>query len=211
MKRAGVFATLAMVAGVGAITIGSARLASASPGLPRSSAPPGNNGTIKIDGTPLLNPGRGDEANHPHVTCSLALTFFGYDAAPDTAVVQFSAQPPSGRFTPVAANGSLTNTVHFTGSGPGNSFDKSVGYTLDVSGLTAQAKQGYHVKVSVEVTYSQGSDDKSKVFWYKPCAPDQATTTTSTLPEQKGSGGQLGCVTNCSTTPPTTTPPTGGR
>ena len=144
-------------------------------------APPGNNGTIKIDQVPLLSQGAGDEGNHPHVTCSLALSFFGFDVGTDQATINFTAQPPSGSFTPVPANGLDTNTLTFTPTSKvGNTLDASHAYTLDVSGLTAQRKQGYHVKVSVEVTYSQGSDDKSKVFWYEPCPTSPPSTTTST-------------------------------
>jgi hypothetical protein len=50
----------------------------------------------------VLTPtGKPDHANHPHVTCQFALSFFGYDTGTDTAQVSFTAQPPSGNFTPV--------------------------------------------------------------------------------------------------------------
>jgi hypothetical protein len=146
---------------------------------PALGKPPGNNGTIKIDGSSFSN------ANHPHVTCTFDLAFYGFDTGTQTATVSFTAQPPSGQFTPVAPTEG-PSVFTFTGSGPGNSFDASRTYALDTTGLTANAQQGYHIKVSVDVTGAQGSDDKSKVFWYEPCTVTTTTTGGSTTTTAHG-------------------------
>jgi hypothetical protein len=142
-------------------------------------APPGNNGTIKIDQTVLVPSGKVDHANHPHVSCQFALSFFGYDTGTDTAQVTFTAQPPSGKFTPVAISSgpsALSFTVpRRTGGGQ---LDDSVPYSLDVSGLK-EGPQGYHIRVTVDVSGAKNADSKTKVFWYTPCAPAQGGTGSS--------------------------------
>ena len=153
-----------------------------------TNAAPGNNGTIKIDSNPVDN----DNNNEPHVGCSFTLEFFGYDSGSQVATVSFSAQAPSGSGPVTPSSGSSVLT--FTGSGPGNHLDKSETYTLNTSGLALQAQQGYHIKVSVEVTGSKGSDDKFKVFWVQPCVG--------------GSGGETPPPVTTGTTPPTVTPTT---
>jgi hypothetical protein len=202
MRKAGVFASLAMFVGASAVGFGSAGLAMASPGHPGgSSSPPGNNGTIKIDQTVLVASGKVDHANHPHVSCQFALSFFGFDLGQQTADVTFTAQPPSGRFTTVTPTMG-PSTFTFNGLGAGNSLDASKAYELDVSGLTAQPQQGYHIKVTVDVTGSIGADEKYKVFWYEPCGAPPTTTTTLL----SGGGGQTGgSTTTTTTTVPTTT------
>ena len=185
MKRA--LGVAALLLGVVAMSVGSAGLAVAQGAGNKggkSGAPLGNNGTIKIDQTPLdlVSGGKVDHANHPHVSCDFALSFFGFDTGTQTAQVNFTAQPPSGKFQLVAALVSPTNFT-FTGHGPGGSLDTSKPYQLDVTGLKANPNQGFHIKVEVEVTGSQGADDKFKVFWYQPC---QTPTTTSTTLKHHG-------------------------
>jgi len=216
MKKAGIFAALAMFAGAGALATGSAGLAFASSGAPPSApmsvSPPGNNGTIKIDQTPLVQGGTVDHANHPHVDCQFALSFFGFDAPSDTATVTFTAQPPSGHGTTVTPTVGPSN-LSFPGSGAGNSLDISVAYQLDVTGLTAQPQQGYHIKVSVDVdgVASHAADSKYKVFWYEPCTTGSgsstttSTTSTTSTTLASGSGGLGGGSTTTSTTSTTST------
>ena len=235
MKRA--LGVAALLLGVVAMSVGSAGLAVAqgagNKGI-KGGAPPGNNGTIKIDETPLdpVSGGKVDHANHPHVSCDFALSFFGFDTGTQTAQVDFTAQPPSGKFQSVDALVSPTNFT-FIGHGPGGSLDTSKPYRLDVDGLKANPNQGFHIKVEVEVTGSQGADDKFKVFWYEPCeAPPttsttlkhEGTTTTSTTLKHEGptttsttltptssSLPERGTTTVPTTAPPTTSPPTTSR
>jgi hypothetical protein len=162
-------------------------------------APPGNNGTIKIDQVPL----DGGNDNDPHISCQFNLEFFGYDVGSQTASVVFTAQPPSGTSVVTPTKGS--SVVTFTGSGPGNKFDTAEAYKLNTAGLTAQAQQGFHIKVTVDVTGAQGADEKHKVFWYQPCTVVPPTTTTTTT------GTTTTTTTGTTTTTrPTTTTTTGG-
>lgn len=193
-----------MLAGSVLFLAGSAALATSHHANGKG-GPGGNNGTIKIDKTLLVDSKKVDHANHPHVTCTFALSFFGYDTGTDSVQVSFTAQPPSGKFTSVQTTqgpGSFNFTVaNRTG---GSQLDSSNTYALDVSGLKQQPQQGYHIKVTVDVTSSLGSDEKYKVFWYRPCSSggggSTTTTTTTTLPTTT--------TTTLPTTTPTTLPPT---
>ena len=133
------------------------------------SAAPGDNGTIKIDGVAF------DDLpnNEPHVGCTFQVDFYGFDQGDLDAHVSFDAQPPSG-----------TNPVPFTGdpdpfigeddaSGGGSTagLDASETYTLNVAGLTAHPKQGYHIKITVHADCAKGADTKYKVFWVTGCDP----------------------------------------
>lgn len=195
MRKAGVLAAATTFIGVIALSIGSAGLAAASgngtPGVGASN-PPGNNGTIKLETSDLVPVGSAD-ANHPHVTCTFSLNFFGFDLGTQSATVNFKGQPPSGKFVAVSPLVG-PNTFTFTGHGAGNTLDTSQGYSLDVTGLYDHPRQGYHIKVLVTVSGSQGADSKYKVFWYEPCG--------------SGSGGQVSTTTTTTVAPTTTTLPT---
>ena len=165
--------------------------ASASGG---GNAPPGNNGTIKIDEV-TMDPGNDNDA---HVSCGFSVSFFGYDGGPQTASITVTPWAPTsggtkGTFGPVTWNvGTRTS---------GNQFDAN--YPISWSQLAplfvgvTPTSQGYHVRIEVEVTGSQGSDDKFKMAWLTPC--------NSTPPPTPPTGpGPVNTVT-----PPTTpTPPT---
>jgi hypothetical protein len=141
-----------------------------------SAVPKGNNGTIKIDGVAL----QGGPANEPHVDCSFALEFSGYDQGALDASVTFALQSPTRR-----SSGSqvlLTDTIPIgeDAAGGATDLDASKVYGLDFTGVTAHPKQGYHVKVTVHAQGSQGADTKHKVFWVQPCASPTTTTTVTT-------------------------------
>ncbi|HSX43691.1 MAG TPA: hypothetical protein VLE69_00105 [Candidatus Saccharimonadales bacterium] len=127
--------------------------------------PPGNNGTIKMDGSDLDSNAKD---NDPHLACNLTVQWFGFDVGSRTSTVEFVTQPP----TPTGSeNLLLTKDSTFTGQGSGNIMDYSETYNLSsqLSGYTPQAQQGYHIKVTVATDGSQGNDTKSKVFWIEPC------------------------------------------
>jgi len=131
--------------------------------------PPGNNGTIKIDGVPF------DKVpdNQPHVGCLFQVDFYGFDKGNLFARVDFSAQPPSGR-------GSLLTDNVFIGeddnSGGGSTagLDAEVSYDLSnaVQSLKQQQNQGYHIKLTINADGSQGATTKYKVFWVRGCNPN---------------------------------------
>jgi hypothetical protein len=151
-----------------------AGLAVAQPGWTAPN-PPGNNGTVKIDGVPF------DDApdNEPHVGCTFQVDFYGYDEGDLFADVTFESHPPTG---PVVTL--LTDTVFIgeddnSGGGSEAGLDASVTYTLDFDGIEPHPNQGFHVKLTVNAEGSQGADVKHKVFWVTGCVPSPTTTTTS--------------------------------
>jgi hypothetical protein len=150
--------------------------------------PRGNNGTIKIDGVAL----QGGQRNEPHVDCEFALEFFGYDKGDLQAKISFELQAPTRR--PSGSQVLLEDTLAIgeDAAGGATDLDASKLYRLDFTGVTPHAKQGYHVKVTVNADGSQGADKKHKVFWVQPCEVPTTTTTTST-------------TTTTVTTAPTTT------
>ena len=46
------------------------------------------------------------------------------------------------------------------------------------------SQQGFHVKLTVHVTGSQGSDAKHKVFWIEPCSQAASPPAAATLPQR---------------------------
>lgn len=216
MKASRVVGSSFMLVGLAAASLGVSGVAGASTSgagattsrpSAASSSPPGNNGTIKIDNVPLVDVGQPDDhANHPHVSCTLALSFFGFDATTNDATVAFNAQPPSGTGPVTVTEGPTSFT--FTGYGPGDTLDYSAAYQLDVSGLVANPQQGYHIKVTVDVSNPgtvSAADEKYKVFWYEPCGAPLSTTTTTTT-TKLGVGQGTTTTTAPSTTTTTTTP-----
>jgi hypothetical protein len=162
-----------------ALTVTAFTLGAAPAALAKGSGgdkPPGNNGTVKIDEY-TMDPGND---NDPHVTCDFSVTFFGYDGGAQQASI--SVTPVS----PTRGNGSYsTSTTWNIGTRTsGNQFDQNVPVSsTDISraiaGVTPQAQQGYHLRLEVEVTGSQGSDDKYKTFWLEPCASSSSPTPTA--------------------------------
>jgi hypothetical protein len=115
--------------------------------------PKGNNGTVKVDGTPFDSL----HDNEPHPGCSFELTLFDFDQGSQTFSYTFKLQPPSGTATLVS------KTITFEG-GPG--FDAGTGAidlsdSIKANGGVAQQNQGYHIYLSVDT----GSGPKHKVFW----------------------------------------------
>ena len=138
--------------------------------------PPGNNGTIKIDGKPF------DDApdNEPHPGCVFQVDFYGFDAGDLDATLTFEAVAP----TPGGVL--LTDTVPIgedshAGGGSESGLDASKTYDLssELAGIEPQQNQGWHVRLTVNADGSQGSDVKHKVFWVDDCAGTAPTTPSS--------------------------------
>ena len=141
--------------------------------------PPGNNGTVKIDGDPFDD----HPNNEPHVGCVFQVDFYGYDEGDLSAVVTFRAHPPTG--TAVL----LTDEV-FIGEDPaggGTDLDASETYDLTaaLAGFEPHPVQGFHVKLTVNAEGSQGADVKHKVFWVTCEKPPPTTSTSSTTSTTK--------------------------
>ena len=125
--------------------------------------PPGNNGTVKIDGQPF------DTApnNEPHVGCLFQVDFYGFDEGAYDAGVTFTIKPPNGSRTVL-----LTDTVFIGEDAAGGGTDLDAQRTYDLSqylGAFKRHRQGYHVKLTVNAPGSIGADTKHKVFWVQKC------------------------------------------
>lgn len=157
-----------------AFTLGLAPAAYASGG--GSNRPPGNNGTVKIDEYTM----DAGHDNDPHVKCGFSVNFFGYDGGPQQATI--AVRPVS----PTSGAGSFSTSTNWdVGTRTsGSQFDRTVPISFSelhgaLSGVSPQPRQGYHLRLEVEVTGSQGSDDKYKTFWLQPCAGHAASSGTS--------------------------------
>ena len=143
--------------------------------------PPGNNGTIKIDEAPPADSGH---ANRPHPGCAFQLRMFGFDDD-QYGTVTFVGQAPT-------KLGTLLTQQHVLLSdddaGGGQDVDAVYSYTAAQLGLVGQpqAKQGWHVKVSVDADNAPGGA-KQKVFWLS--CPPSTTTAGTTAGTTSGTAG----------------------
>jgi hypothetical protein len=137
--------------------------------------PPGNNGTIKIDGVEFDN----HRHNEPHVGCVFQVDFYGYDKGNFFADLTFTAHPGTGD-RQVIETDRLFIGGDDNSKGSDNGLDASETYTLDFSGIEPHPKQGFHVKLKINADGSQGDDKKHKVFWVKGCPTSTTTPTTPT-------------------------------
>lgn len=155
-------------------------------------APAGNNGSIKIDEYVM----KGGNRNRPHVDCALSVSFFGYDRGTQSATITLTPWAPTRGGTPLRLATSWTTATR-TG---GNQFDKNVPIsgaqvTRAFRGVTP-AKQGFHARIDVTVTGSQGTDGKHKMVWISPCAGSASTTTTSVTTTTLTGGSAAGSPAN---------------
>jgi hypothetical protein len=145
--------------------------------------PPGNNGTIKIDGVEF---DEGEPNNEPHVDCVFQVDFYGFDEGDLFADVKFESHPPTG---PVKVL--LTDTVDIgeddnSGGGSKEGLDASRTYTLDFTGIEPHPQQGFHVKLTINADGSQGADKKHKVFWVEECPSPPPTSPPPKDGEENG-------------------------
>lgn len=162
--------------------------------------PAGNNGFVKINNEAVPD---SIPQNHPHVGCSFKVEFYNYDKNNDKATVSFALQAPTNKAEHklVVKSGNAHPSIGEDAAGGGNDLDARETYTLDLSGQ-AHAKQGYHVKLTVDAPGSKGSGKKHKVFWVQPCTPDTSSTPPSVT--------LASSTTNTQLPTPTTLPVTGG-
>jgi hypothetical protein len=142
---------------------------------PAAPNPPGNNGTVKIDGEAFDD----HPNNEPHVGCTFQVDFYGFDEGDLSAAVTFEAQAPTGKGTLLLEDEVFIGEDDNSGGGSEAGLDASQTYTLDLSGIEPHPNQGWHVKLTVNADGSQGADVKHKVFWVTDCAPPPTTSTSS--------------------------------
>jgi hypothetical protein len=167
-------ALVAIAAAVCGAVVGSLLFAAGSSAEPN---PPGNNGTIKIDGEEFDT----HPDNEPHVGCVFEVDFYGFDEGDLNAEVTFAVHPPSGGFVTI-----LEDTV-FIGeddnSGGGSEAGLDAERLYDLNGLLDEfeqhPQQGWHIKLTIHADGAQGADLKHKVFWVEDCGPPTTTTTVS--------------------------------
>ena len=200
--RAGV--PLALGVAVGAALVGVAPAGAQDP--------PGNNGTVKVDGVDFDS----HPDNEPHPGCTFEIDFYGFDEGDLTVDVLFEAIAPTGQVEPL-----LTDTVFIgeddnSGGGSEAGLDASEEYDLTdaLAGIEPHPEQGWHVKLTVNAEGSQGADTKFKVFWVSGCEvpPTTSTSSTSTTAPSTTSTTMAPTSTTAVTTPggSTTVPTPGG-
>ena len=159
--------------------------------------PPGDNGTVKIDGVAFDD----HPDNQPHVGCEFEVDLYGFDQGDLDATVTFDAVAPT-------AGGELLTDELAIGedaAGGGTDLDAHRAYDLTdaLAAIEPHPEQGWHVKLTVHAEGSQGADTKFKVFWVEGCETTPPTTNppgpTTTVP------GSTTTTTSPSTT--TTTRP----
>jgi hypothetical protein len=136
-------------------------------------APAGNNGHIQIDEYAM----DGGNGHDPHVGCGFSISFFGYDRGTQTATVSITPWAPTRGGTAFHDAKLKWITGHRTG---GNQLDWNYPVTPEtVAGIfsgVAPAHEGYLARIEVEVSGSQGSDDKYKMVWIAPCTSAPGAT-----------------------------------
>ena len=160
-------ATIAATAGIG--------LAFAAPAAAQGDAPAGNNGHIKIDDIAIDD---GSE-NVPHPGCTFVVDFFGYDVGARTATLTFEGQEPT------AGGQLLVDTWTFDVATRDSGNELNASRTVDLSdalvGIAPHPKQGWHVKLTVNVDGAQGADVKHKVFWVSECTSEALTASQAAV------------------------------
>ena len=145
--------------------------------------PPGNNGTVKIDGVEFDD----HPNNEPHVGCTFEVDFYGFDKGELFADVEFLAWPPTEREGDdqvlLSDSDIFIGEDDNAGGGSQAGLDAHREYTLDFSGITPHPQQGFHVRLNLHADGSQGADSKHKVFWVTGCG-ETSTPTPSKTPSE---------------------------
>jgi hypothetical protein len=174
-------------------------------------SPPGNNGTVKIDGVEFDD----HPNNEPHVGCVFQVDLYGYDEGDLQATVRFEAWPPTSSVEDMLtdevdigedpAGGReelLTDELDIgeDAAGGGTDLDASGTYDLTeaLAHIAPHPQQGWHVRLTVNAEGSIGSDVKHKVFWVSDCGG--GSTTSSTTPSSTTSSSTTSSVPEGSTT-----------
>jgi hypothetical protein len=192
-----------------AVILGLVLVGPISPANAGENNPPGNNGTIKVDDDSLPDCGNGDSddncdngvGNDPHLNCQFYIEWYNFDAN-TTSQVSFAMQDNPQSSLHLTSNGNLN--VQLDGddaSGASeNGLDAKELYSLSFDGPAPQP-QGFHVKVTVHTTGSQGNDTKSKVYWVDGCQDASAEVVLTDPTCDSGQTAAQGATENASWDP----------
>jgi hypothetical protein len=202
LSRAGLL-TLGGVLAAITVVILAAVFGSAGPSS--AANPPGNNGTIKVDGVPFDD----HPDNEPHVGCVFQIDFYGYDEGDLFADVTFEVHPPTGKPAVILTDEVFIGEDDNSGGGSEAGLDASATYDLStlLQGFEPHPQQGWHVKLTINAEGSQGADVKYKVFWVSGCETPPTTSTTTTSTTTPPSTTTSTSTTTSSTTSTSTTMP----
>jgi hypothetical protein len=150
-----------------ALVVGSVLCTLVAAGGPASAGgnPPGNNGTVKVDGMPF-GVGSGNQA---HVDCSFRINFFGFDESDLTATATFELRAPTGNGVLLVDSTFIGGDAAGGGTDLDGSLDEDLSGPIAASGAIAHPHQGFHVRLTVEAQGSIGADTKHKMFWVNGC------------------------------------------
>jgi LPXTG-motif cell wall-anchored protein len=142
--------------------------------------PPGNNGTVKIDGVEFDD----HPNNEPHVGCIFQVDWYGFDEGDLNSQVTFQAWPPTGSGEVLLEDTVFIGEDDNSGGGSEAGLDASRTYDLTdaLQAFTPHPEQGWHVKLTIHADGSQGADTKHKVFWVSGCETPPTTTSTTEAP-----------------------------
>jgi hypothetical protein len=172
-RRRAVTALVAAALGAGLVWV----LPGALPGAGAGPNPPGNNGTVKIDGVEFDT----HPDNEPHVGCVFQVDFYGFDEGELFADVTFDVWPPTGGMVTILEDTVFIGEDDNSGGGSEAGLDAEATYDLTdlLAGFEPHPQQGWHVKLTVNADGSQGADTKFKTFWVTGCEVPPPTTTTT--------------------------------
>ena len=159
---------------------------------------PNGPGHSSGDGSTPMHP-----SNDPHLPCTFSVEWFGFDSAV-TSAVTFEQHAPTRGGRPQYDSVPLDADSH-SGGGSTAGYDGVETYNLDFEG-DPHPKHGYHVKLTTNTPYSQGSDTKHKVFWVEPCEEDTETPGGETRGGETPGGETPGGETPGGETPGGETP-----
>jgi hypothetical protein len=172
-RRRAVTALVAAALGAGLVWV----LPGALPGAGAGPNPPGNNGTVKIDGVEFDT----HPDNEPHVGCVFQVDFYGFDEGELFADVTFDVWLPTGGMVTILEDTVFIGEDDNSGGGSEAGLDAEATYDLTdlLAGFEPHPQQGWHVKLTVNADGSQGADTKFKTFWVTGCEVPPPTTTTT--------------------------------
>jgi LPXTG-motif cell wall-anchored protein len=187
-----------------AVTMAVGMLLAAGPATAQD--PPGDNGTVKVDGVEFDD----HPDNEPHVGCIFQVDFYGFDQGDLQAAVTFEAIPPTGDAILIEDD---EVAIGEDEAGGGTDLDASRTYDLTelLAGIEPHPQQGWHVRLTVHAEGSIGADTKFKVFWVTGCAPTPTTSTpTTTKPGSTTTTTKPGSTTTTTKLDSSTTTVPGG-